>query len=52
MSITPTRKSEANLNLARSLIKAGLAENLILKAASISTYQLHQLQREIQAAIA
>lgn len=50
MSGSTPRKSEANLSLARALMRAGLAESLVLKAAAISTYQFKQLQRELQAA--
>jgi len=46
------RKSAANLALARNLLRAGLPEELILKAASITTYQLKQLQRELGIAVA
>ncbi|MBO7384311.1 MAG: hypothetical protein K6E57_07120 [Fibrobacter sp.] len=38
------------LNYARALIRAGLAQDLILKITSISHYQYSQIQRELLAA--
>jgi len=40
-------KSAGNLQLAKALIKAGITEGLILKAASISEYQFRKLRKEL-----
>lgn len=36
-----------NIQLAKALIRAGITEGLILKAAAISDYQFRQLRKEI-----
>jgi hypothetical protein len=38
------------INYARALIRAGLAQELVLKITSISHYQYTQIQRELLAA--
>jgi hypothetical protein len=40
-------KQPDNIQLARALIRAGIAETLILKAASISEYQFRKLRKEL-----
>ena len=42
-----TRKQPDNLQLAKALIRAGIAEGLILKAASITGYQFRKLRKEL-----
>ncbi|HSQ41619.1 MAG TPA: hypothetical protein VLM37_05000 [Fibrobacteraceae bacterium] len=46
MSRSPQKQAD-NLQLAKALIRAGIAENLILKAASITEYQFQKLRREL-----
>jgi hypothetical protein len=36
-----------NLQLAKALLRAGIAESLIIKAASISEYQIRKLRKEL-----
>ena len=40
-------KTAGNLQLAKALIKAGIAEGLIIKAAAITEYQFRQLRKEL-----
>ena len=46
--MSPEKNNQPNnLQLAKALIKAGIAEGLILKAASISEYQFRKLRKEL-----
>lgn len=45
MSLEPRQPD--NLQLAKALLRAGIAENLIIKAASISEYQIRKLRKEL-----
>jgi hypothetical protein len=36
-----------NIQLAKALIRAGIQENMILKAAAISGYQFRKLRKEL-----
>lgn len=40
-------KQPDNLQLAKALLKAGVAEGLILKAVAVSEYQIRKLRREL-----
>lgn len=40
-------KQANNMQLAKALLRAGIAESLILKAASISEYQIRKLRKEL-----
>jgi len=40
-------RQAGNLQLAKALIRAGIAPTLILKAAAISEYQFQKLQKEL-----
>lgn len=48
--VAMTQSDMNKLNYARALIKAGIAQDLILKITSISHYQYVQIQRELLAA--
>lgn len=41
------QKQPDNLQLAKALLRAGIAESLILKAASVSEYQIRKLRKEL-----
>jgi len=44
---TSRTKQPDSLQLAKALLRAGVAEDLILKAVSISQYQIRKLKQEI-----
>lgn len=45
--MTQDSRQPDNLQLAKALLRAGIAESLILKAASISEYQIKKLRKEL-----
>ncbi len=45
--MTMEQRQPDNMQLARTLLRAGIADSLILKAASISEYQVRKLRKEL-----